>query len=197
MPMRICTALDFDWFHQPRGLRMSLPREPSASSYQSQLSYGFFSSTILFSCGPRISTPTEITFAASPQLCTLFIHKYRRTHPGSKTEQFEACTTIEKQPHQNRVWWKKDKQISEPLNKNPFHARFNGFKNRWYNGKVQGKYRNEIINKLLLEVLPSSKNIWTSSSSVSFLKLVTNESPLVCFSTLFFSSLLSPLNFPK
>ena len=74
--------------------------------WTSQLSYRFFSSAILFfSCGPRISTPLKSPLQLiSPQIYTLFIHKYRKTHPGSKTEQFEACSTIEKQPRQNRVW---------------------------------------------------------------------------------------------
>ena len=58
-----------------------------------------------FSCGPRISTPLKSPLQLiSPQIYTLFIHKYRMTHPGSKTEQFEACSTVEKQPRQNRVW---------------------------------------------------------------------------------------------
>ena len=66
--------------------------------WTSQLSFGFFSSAILFYfCGPRISTPLRSPLRLiSPQIYTLFIHKYRMTRPGSKTEQFEACSTIEK-----------------------------------------------------------------------------------------------------
>ena len=41
---------------------------------------------------------------------------------------------------------KKDKQMNAPLNGNIFMLDSMRSKNQWYIGKVQDKYRNEVVN---------------------------------------------------